>query len=220
MRSHTGFTLIELLISIALGVTILLATTRIFIDSRESFLVQQQWTLLHEKGRHAIQFLTTELQMAGYPKTTFSGTPLSGSEAGGPNQSDSLTLSYQGATDCAGSSTTTIRYYLDEESLRCDGNGSASPTPQSLTTPIDGLQFRYGVDSDGDGSINRYQRANQVSDWNQVLSVEFALLLRSELKLRQSTEPQSYDLLEISHGPFNDGYLRKVYGATVHLRNR
>ena len=94
MRSHTGFTLIELLISIALGVTILLATTRIFIDSRESFLVQQQWTLLHEKGRHAIQFLTTELQMAGYPKTTFSGTPLSGNCGNGDGGARARTVPY------------------------------------------------------------------------------------------------------------------------------
>lgn len=220
MKSHTGFTLIELLVSIALGITILLATTQIFVDSRESYLAQQQWTLLHEKGRHAVQFMTAELRMAGYPKTTFSGTPISGSDSSGPAQSDAMTISYQGATDCAGSSTTTVRYYLDEESLRCDGNGSSSPTPQSLTTPVDGLQFRYGIDSDGDGSINRYQTADQISNWNQVKSVEFAILIRSELPARQGPDPQPYELLGISHGPFNDRYLRKVYSATVHLRNR
>lgn len=215
-----GFTLVELLVSIALGITILLATTRLFVDGRESFQYQQQWLELHERGRHAIQFLSAELRKTGYPATGFSGTPLSASNQSGENGSDSLTISYQGARDCAGSSASTIRYYMQEGTLRCDGNGGSSPTPQTLTSHIEGLQFRFGSDLDGDRSIDRYLTATTVSDWSAVHTIQVALLLRSQLPVRQESSSERYDLLGTIHGPYNDYYLRKIYRTTVQLRNQ
>lgn len=212
-----GFTLVELLISIALGATILLATTQLFVEGRDGFQYQSQWRELHERGRHLMQFFTTELRKAGYPTSTFSGTALNGSD---DDSGDTLTLSYQGAKDCAGSSASTIQYYLDATDLRCDGNGAASPTPQTLTSHVDGLQFRYGIDGDGDGSIERYLNASAVSDWNSVKSITVSVLLRSGQAVRQSSDTAVYTLLGVGHGPFNDHHLRKAYQTTVELRNR
>lgn len=217
---RVGFTLIELLVAIALGITILLATTRLFIDGRESFRYQQQWLELHERGRHATQFLSAELRRAGYPAGGFSGTPLSASNQSGENSSDSLTISYQGARDCAGSSSSTIRYYIEEGNLRCDGNGGSSPTPQTLTSHIEGLQLRFGSDLDNDLSIDRYLTANTVSNWGDVHTIQVALLLRSQLPVRQELDSESYSLFEVTHGPYNDHHLRKIYRTTVQLRNR
>ncbi len=214
-----GFTLVELLVAIALGITILLATTRLFVDGRESFQYQQQWLDLHERGRHAIQFLSAELRKAGYPAGEFSGTPLSAANQSGENGSDSLTLSYQGAKDCAGSSSSTIRYYMEAGTLRCDGNGGSSPTPQTLTSHIEGLQFRFGSDLDGDRSIDRYLAANSISDWSEVHTIQVALLLRSGLPVRQKPDLGSYTLFETVHGPYNDHYLRRIYRTTIQLRN-
>ncbi len=220
MRAHLrGFTLVELLISIALGATILLATTQLFVEGRDSFQYQSQWRELHERGRHLMQFFTAELRKAGYPKSTFSGTPLTATNNDGDSQSDTLTISYDNAADCAGSSSTTITYLLDGDDLRCNGNGDASPTPQTLTSYIEGLQFRYGVDTDTDGSIDRYLTADAVSDWEQVHTITIAVLLRSERAVRQEIDNATHTLLETDHGPFNDYYLRKSYQTTVQLRN-
>lgn len=221
-HSHSrteGFTLVELLVSIALGATLLLATIQLFVDGRESFQYQSEWRGLHERGRHLMQFFSTELRRVGYPRHSFSGTPLHGENSSGSAQSDALTLSYQGALDCAGSSATTIRYYLDETDLRCDGNGSSSPTPQTLSSDIDGLQFRYGIDSDADGSVDQILRADQVTEWSQVHSITVALLLRSELAVRQTIDSTIYPLLEVDYGPFDDYHLRRRYQTTVQLRN-
>ncbi len=219
ITDKNGFTLVELLVSITLGVTILLATTQLFSNSKESFQYEQQWLDLHERGRHLLQFFSAELKKIGHPAASFSGTALTASNNSGENSSDSLTISYQGAKDCAGSSSTTILYYVDDGNLRCDGNGSSSPTPQTLTSYIEGLQFRFGADLDGDNSIDRYLSANEISDWSTVNTIQVALLLRSQLPVRQIIDATSYDLLGVTHGPFNDNYLRKIYRTTTQLRN-
>lgn len=216
----SGFTLVELLVSITLGITILLTTTQLFVDSRESFQYEQQWLDLHERGRHLVQFLSTEIKKIGYPADSFSGTALSATDDSGEKSSDSLTISYQGAKDCAGSSSTTVLYYLDNSNFMCNGNGSSSPSPQTLTSYIDGLQFRFGIDLDEDGSIDRYLDANDISDWDKVDTIQVAILLKSQLAVRQASDTSSYDLLGITHGPFNDKYLRTIYQTTTQLRNR
>ncbi len=217
--SRGGFTLVELLVSITLGLTILLATTKLFIESRESFRYQQQWLDLHERGRHLIQFLSMEFKKIGYPAESFSGTALTATDNSEEGNSDALTISYHGAKDCAGSSATSIRYYIENGDFRCDGNGPSSPTPQTLTSHIDGLQFRFGADTDQDGSIDRYLSADAVPDWDRVHTIQTALLLRSQLPVRESIDSKNYNLLGSSHGPFNDRYLRTIYLTTTHLRN-
>jgi type IV pilus assembly protein PilW len=220
-RHHpTGFTLVETLVSIALGATILLATTQLFVDGRESFQVQQQWLSLHEQGRHALQFLTTELRRAGYPAGSFSGTALSATNNSGDNRSDSLTIRYQGAHDCAGSSARSILYALVDHSLRCDGNGGASPTPQTLSSQVGGLQFRFGADLDGDRSVDRYLDGDQVADWGQIRTVDIGLLLQSDQPARQQEDSNRYEIFGVTHGPYNDYRLRKIYRTTVQLRNQ
>jgi type IV pilus assembly protein PilW len=166
-----------------------------------------------------MQFFNAELKKVGYPKTGFSGNPLSATNNSGENQSDTLTLSYQDGKDCAGSSAATIRYYLDSGDLRCDGNGSASPTPQSLASHVDGLQFRFGADLDSDGAIDHYLEAHEVSNWEQVHTITTAILLRSELAVRDSKDEATYPLLNSDYGPFNDYHLRKIYQITTQLRN-
>lgn len=215
-KQLNGFTLVELLISIALGAAILLATTQLFVEGRDSFQYQSQWRELHERGRHLMQFLTTELQRSGYPKEGFSGTALNGSDGDGVNSHDTLTIGYQDGEDCTGSSSDSTQYYMDENDLRCDGD---SASPQTLTSHIDGLQFRYGIDSDADGSLDRYLTASSITDWSQVKAVTVALLLRSEHEVRQEQDDAIHSLLETDYGPFNDYYLRKTYQATVQLRN-
>jgi len=78
----------------ALGFTILLTTTQLFIDHRLASQTQQQWLTLHEQGRHALQFLTTELRKAGYPAESFVGSALTAENSSGELNSDSITLSY------------------------------------------------------------------------------------------------------------------------------
>ena len=216
-RSHkqqTGFTLVELLVSLTLGATILLATSKLFIESRGSFRYAEQSQELHERGRHAMQFIRSELKKVGYTTQDPIESPIYASNSG---ENSSLTISYEGGKDCTGSSSSTTKYEISGTNFRCDGSNAS---PQTLSSHAYGLQINFGIDLDEDGSIDRYLTADQISSWDRVQSVEVALLLRSKQPARQTLDADEYNLLGVSYGPFNDYKLSRIYRSVIELRNR
>ncbi len=93
---------------------------------------------------------------------------------------------------------------------------------QELVDGIEDLQVLYGEDIDppetaGSGSANRYVPADQVSNMNKVVSIRFALVVRSYED--NVTTGQTYDVLGTSKTSA-DNRLRQVYTSTVSIRNR
>jgi type IV pilus assembly protein PilW len=97
-----------------------------------------------------------------------------------------------------------------------DTNGK----PQSVQQIIGGehLQVQYGMDSNGDGSTDIYLDAGAVTTWANVTSVRFWLLIRSECPDYSFNNTTSYVMGNQVYQP-NDNYLRRLYTATVTLRN-
>lgn len=93
--------------------------------------------------------------------------------------------------------------------------------PQELVSGITNLQALYGVDTDGNLTPNRYVTANDVSDWNNVVSVKIAVLVESEdtATAKPATAP-TFVLLDTSVTPPNDMHMRKVFTDTIAIRNR
>lgn len=120
----------------------------------------------------------------------------------------------------------TVIYYLrDSDTLsgpalwRQAGAGAAV----ELFEGVEGLQVRYGVDTDNDRQADQYDSAVEVDDadrWGAVVSVTLALLVRGPEQQGVTTDVREYDLLGETYGPFNDRRSRKVYTATATLRNR
>ncbi len=211
----SGFTLIELLLGLTLGTTLLLATTALFSQLRESYRIQSEWNELYERGRHLVQVLSRELGRAGHPNRAHLAA--AGIESSG--RDDEILLRYWPGHDCAGAAVSTVRYYLDDGDLRCDGNGAAPPTPQTLTSGVDEIVFRYGVDSDQDGLIDRYRRGVQIEVDHGIKSITVAVLLRSGSPVRQQPDDSHYTLLGRRLGPFHDHYLRTPFQFTIHPEN-
>ena len=88
---------------------------------------------------------------------------------------------------------------------------------------VEDLQVLYGEDTDapgvaGSGVANYYVPANQVADMNQVISVRFAVVVRSEDENLTGGVAQNYTVLgEARTAP--DTRLRQVYTTTVTIRN-
>src|SRR5262249_43779447 len=74
---------------------------------------------------------------------------------------------------------------------RIVGNGN----PQELIEGVEGLQVRYGVDTDGDLLANSYSNADAVADWSTVVSVNVAVLVRSIDEYGTMKDAQTYKLL-------------------------
>ena len=93
-----------------------------------------------------------------------------------------------------------------------------------LVEGVEALQVAYGEDTDADRIANDYFSADLVDDWDTIISVNLALLLRSEesgLDLDEST----YQLLEPALGgvtidPADDRRQRMLFTTTAALRNR
>jgi type IV pilus assembly protein PilW len=91
---------------------------------------------------------------------------------------------------------------------------------EELVEGIDQLQVQYGVDTTGDVVVDEYRTANNVTDWNDVISVSVALLVRSVDSYGVDTDRRSYTLLDTTVAAPGDRRLREVFTATASIRNR
>jgi type IV pilus assembly protein PilW len=94
---------------------------------------------------------------------------------------------------------------------------------QELIDGIESMQLLYGVDTSADDLADRYVTADQVVDWNNVVSVRVALLVYTPEQINTEDDTNTYYLAgtqfdDTAHG--NDKRLRQVYTSTVKIRNR
>ena len=122
-------------------------------------------------------------------------------------------LSRSYSMDCGG--TTIKPPELVGKSL--DSNGI--PRKESLVSGVERLQFQYGVDSDGNGSVDQYLNADQVADWSRARAVRFWALARALCPEGGYTDPKTYIMGDSSPYTPRDGFRRALYISTVALRN-
>lgn len=95
------------------------------------------------------------------------------------------------------------------------GSTGTLGTPQELVSGIDTMQLLYGVDTDGDQIPNYYTTADNITNWNEVVSVRISLLTRSDGNVTDSTPVTSFTLLDPTAA---DGLTVKISGKTTRLR--
>ena len=95
---------------------------------------------------------------------------------------------------------------------------AASVGSEELVEGVEDMQILYGLDTDADGTANRYVRADAVGNWSDVVSARVDLLLRS-VEDNLANSPQPYKLQGVSSTP-SDRRIRRVFTTVVALRNR
>jgi hypothetical protein len=93
---------------------------------------------------------------------------------------------------------------------------------------VDNLQVKYGVDTSGDGAVDRYYDGDEIDstdatkpDWEDVFAARLWLLLRAECPETGYTNDNTYAMAE-DYTPADTagrGYRRKLYTSTIKLRN-
>jgi type IV pilus assembly protein PilW len=66
VRKQAGLSLIELMISITLGLVLMGGVVQMFVSSKTVFTTQQSMSRIQETGRLAIEFLSSDIRMAGF----------------------------------------------------------------------------------------------------------------------------------------------------------
>lgn len=94
---------------------------------------------------------------------------------------------------------------------------------QEIVPGVENMQVLYGVDASGGGVPTVYDTAdvvNAASEWNSVLSVRVALLLRSDLgAVTMPPTAVTYNLLGTVITAPQDTRLRQIFTTTIFLRN-
>ncbi|MBU2571929.1 MAG: PilW family protein [Gammaproteobacteria bacterium] len=96
-----------------------------------------------------------------------------------------------------------------------------SEDAQELVEGIEEMHIRYGVDTNGDGTVNQYIRADAVDAagiWNTVASVRISLLALS-IDDNLTAQPVDYTYNGATVTPA-DRRLRRVFNSTIAVRNR
>jgi type IV pilus assembly protein PilW len=125
-------------------------------------------------------------------------------------------------------------YYIGPSGQTCNGisvpslyreelDNNGRPVAEEVAYGVDNLQVRYGLDTDGNDSVDTYLDAgtsglNEDSEWDQVISVRYWLLTRSECPETGYTNGNTYTMGDTVYTP-NDSFRRQLYQSIIKLRN-
>lgn len=106
-------------------------------------------------------------------------------------------------------------------------SGVATISGETLLDGVEQLAFMFGVDFNGDASVDRYYTADNVPDavWDPsqsgaaIVAAKIFVLVRSINEDKDFTDTASYKLAETTFGPYNDHYRRLLVSTTVRLNN-
>lgn len=102
--------------------------------------------------------------------------------------------------------------------LRCTGSRGGT---QPLAENIENMQFLYGViDNSGNYQYRNAEAITANSQWNQVVAVQVAILVRSEKEVLEKAEAKTFVLLDEDISIAADRRLYRVYSTSILLPNR
>lgn len=234
---EAGLSLVEMMVALSIGLLLTVSVGSILSGSLQIFRVQGESARIQESSRFLMDTLGRQITQAGYAaistdytdtKLAFTGTPISGEHGRvairtdeRKSDSDYLAVSFDASTDCQGnavaSGTVQNEFYLNaREELVCASGGGA---PEVVVDGVEAFKVLYGVDADGDYSVDRYTPQPLAADWGQVRTVRVCVVVRA---FSQGTSPtaQRYEDCSGVTQTAPDSRLRRVLSATYQLRNR
>jgi type IV pilus assembly protein PilW len=188
-------------------------------------------TMLISDCGAAATFMATSPLPAGSTAVTLTHT----SQAGAPsptrpaNASDDLGATFRDGAQIV--PIDTVVYYVRDSATVRNRAGvnytnpalwrrvSSNVAEQELIEGVQSMQILYGEDTTGTNVVGAYRTAAAVVNWQRVISVSIAILVRSVEQTATDIDRQTYTLLDTTLGPFNDRFERTLYTTTVSLRN-
>lgn len=183
------------MIAMVIGLVVIGGASAMFYSIHRSYMVQLAMSRVEDEEHFAVQYMNDLIRMAGY-RHAMAPDPL-GLAFDGSN----LMIRLDADFDCDGQQSEQYDAYEYQFSLGEDK--SLQRSCQNITTgttsnePIAGssdslygaqiedLQFRTGIDRDGDGFVDRYDQPTAIADWTnpeetlQVRSVQLCLEISS-----------------------------------------
>ena len=73
VQRNAGFTLVELMIAMAIGLFLMAGAIGMLSQFRDGHRFLDGFSEVQENGRFAVQFVSRDVRMAGFPADTFAG---------------------------------------------------------------------------------------------------------------------------------------------------
>lgn len=151
MLDKKGVTLIELLVVLVISGIVIGGVYRVFISQTKAYTVQDQVAEIQQDVRGAMEIMVRDIRMAGFQSRAFGSATIENSPIVTPLNGNSITVNYE-----YNSTTNTITYAL---AVQPDGSSSLTRTlnagtPEPLLSNVTNLNFTYGIDANGDKTID------------------------------------------------------------------
>ncbi|MEH6592013.1 MAG: PilW family protein [Halioglobus sp.] len=98
------------------------------------------------------------------------------------------------------------------------GEANGAMVSRCLVEGVEDMQIEFGVDSDNDGTPNRFRTRPSATELSQIVSARVFLLLRSLQPIANYGEGKTYRLGSKTVSP-EGKYLRRVFSTSVRIRN-
>lgn len=101
-------------------------------------------------------------------------------------------------------------------------SGTGTIQNLEIAEGVENMQILYGEDLDGDLQADDYRTASAVANWDNVMAMRVALLLRTVETGRQENDTATYSLLgtTITPAAADARRHRRVFATTISLRNK
>jgi type IV pilus assembly protein PilW len=97
----------------------------------------------------------------------------------------------------------------------------APPTfrDECIAQGIEGVQLEFGIDTDGNGSVNAYVSSPAAAQLQQLAAVRIYVLARSVRGDPSYVNPKTYQMSNEPAFVPNDNFYRRVFASTILVRN-
>ena len=218
-----GFTLVELMVAMVIGLILTLAALQLFLTNQRTFALQQALAELHEDGQMITRYMTADIRQAGRGDDTAGAIPPVVLDSSSNGTNDTLSIHYWGRSTCAGEGfdeDTEIQntYSVSGDVLQCRSELAGDTV--DLISGVESFQVLYGIDDDDNGAlgVTQFVTAAALTEDSVIVAIRFALLLSTDRFNQVGAASQTHQVLDQSVNS-NDSNLRRVYSATVQLRN-
>ena len=208
LKSQNGLSLVELLIGITLTAFIAAAMISLFVNSKQSYRINENMSRLQENARFAVAFISRDLRMADYRECVTSdrrADAIAGENNTGLNGSDAITIIWQTNACTAADTIVTTDYTIQTGASGAPALfRSVDGVDQELVEGIESLQILFGEDTDDDNVPNYFVDSSSVTNMARAISVRFTLVART-----------------LESGLTSDGQrVTRGFTSTITLRNR
>lgn len=245
LHSNGGLTLVELLVAVLIAAFLIMGLVQIVMAARGSFQLQENQAEVQENGRYAVSTLGKLIRQTGYSPQPWneefeSAGLTSDTQDQVSSRSDRLAIRFWSNTNCYDNrnpikdSFGEAAFYLRESSFDLNDRNDLThtcrygPTEAGFITQIkrqgfvrnvESFQALYGQDDNGDGHVDRWIRAAEWADQQQILGIRIGLLLRSTDSVVERSR-QDFSVLDSDYTASADGRLRLLLEFTAPIKGR